>query len=191
VIQKTPTTGLNSVTYYALGAIFVVPLLIGVFLVGTNVERTEKANQVSRDLASMYAQGVDFSSPANQKIAIRVADGVGLNLGGGQGVVILSKIRVVREADCASIPLSKCGNSGRSVITQRYVIGNPALGTSSLGSPSKIDAKTGDVLNWATDATARAQDFSLAANETEYTYAAECYLPAADSRTGVYSRAMF
>ena len=189
MIQKE-TKGLNAVTYYALGAIFVVPLLIGVFLVGTGVERTEKANQVSRDLASMYSQGVDFSSMANQKIALRVASGLGLNLGGGEGVVILSKIRMVRDSDCKLNPLSRCANSGHPVILQRYVIGDPKLGSSALGNPAAIDATSGNVLNWATDASARAHDFALSAKETEFTYAAECYLAAPDSRN-VYSRAMF
>ena len=179
----------SAITYYTLGAIFIVPLLIGVFVVGTNVERTNQANQISRDLASMYSQGVDFSAASNQKIAMRVADGVGMKLEGGQGVVILSKIRVVRDSDCGPNP--RCANHGRAVITQRFVLGNATLRSSSFGSPARIDTRTGNVLNWTSDASARAMEFSPGAKEGEYTYAAECYLAAPDTRTGVYSRAMY
>jgi hypothetical protein len=192
VIPKAPSPGLDSaITYYTLGAIFVIPLLIGVFVVGTNADRTNQANQVSHDLASMYAQGVDFSNVANQKIAMRVADGVGMKLEGGQAVVILSKLRVVRESDCGSSVSPKCANHGYPVVTQRYVIGNAALRGSSLGSPARVDSKTGDVLNWATDTSARADVFSMGIKDADYTYAAECYLASPDALSGVYSRAMF
>lgn len=192
-MEKSGSQGFNSAfAYYALGAIFIVPLLIGVFLVGTNVDRTDQANQISRDLASMYAQGVDFSKVANQNIAMRVADGVGLKLDTGQGVVILSKIRVVRDSDCGEGASNRCANHGYPVITQRYVLGNPALRASSLGNPGTIDPKTGDVLNWQSDASARARTSSVGTSrDSDYTYAAECYLATPDSRTGVYSRAMF
>ena len=192
VISKAPSPGLDSaITYYTLGAIFVIPLLIGVFVVGTNAERTNQANQVSHDLASMYAQGVDFSNTANQKIAMRVADGVGMKLEGGQAVVILSKIRVVRDTDCSANPAAKCSNHGYPVVTQRYVIGNLGLRGSSLGTPAHVDPKTGNVAGWATDTSARADVFSIGIKDAEYTYAAECYLATPDVGTGVYSRAMF
>jgi len=192
VIPKAASPDLDgAITYYTLGAIFVIPLLIGVFVVGTNAELTNQANQVSHDLASMYAQGVDFSSAPNQKIAMRVADGVGMKLEGGQAVVILSKIRVVRDSDCGSSPSAKCSNRGYPVVLQRYVIGNTRLRGSSLGSPANIDPKTGDVGNWASDATARADVFALGIKDPEYTYAAECFLATPDVGTGVYSRAMF
>jgi len=159
--------------------------------VGTNVDRTDQANQVSRDLASMYAQGMDFSIPANQKIAMRVASASGLEVDGGQAVLILSKIKVVREADCGSTPILECANQGYPVITQRYVIGNGSLRTSSFGSPLDIDSNTGEVRNWATDTSARVKGFSGGIKRDQYTYAAEYYLAAGESQSGVYSRAMF
>src|SRR5712692_10279664 len=90
----------TSIPLYALGAIFLVPLGIGVMLVNSSASRNDHANQVSRDVASMYAQGVDFSNKANQNIALNVAEGLGMAIGGGNGVLILSKIRVVHDADC-------------------------------------------------------------------------------------------
>ena len=185
-----PSPDLDSaVTYYTLGAIFVIPLLIGVFVVGSNAERTNQANQVSHDLASMYAQGVDFSNAANRTIAVRIADGVGMKIEGGQAVVILSKIRVVRDSDCGSNPPGKCSNHGYPVVMQRYVIGNVALRGSSLGSPANVDPKTGNVSNWMFDTSARADIFSVGFKDAEYTYAAECFM--ATPEAGVYSRALF
>jgi hypothetical protein len=183
VPQKT-----TSLTLYALGAIFVAPLLIGVVLVRNSADRTDVANQVSRDVASMYAQGVDFSKPANQTIALRVAEGAGLRLDGGGGVLILSKIRVVRDTDCTDGP---CANLGRPVVVQRFVIGTGALRSSSFGMPNGLDPGTGNVTSWATDLSARAGDVTLNLKPGEFTYAAECYLATPDNRAGVYTRAMF
>ena len=176
---------------YALGAIFFVPLAIGVILVNNTASRNDHANQVSRDVASMYAQGLDFSNTANQDIALKVAEGLGMNIGGGRGVLILSKIRVVHGADCAESGVAHCANEGFAVITQRLVIGNPALRSSSFGTPIHIDPGTGNVRDWANDATARAEDFPANLKPGESTYAAECYLASQEPRGGVYSRAMF
>src|ERR1700691_223458 len=97
---------------FALGAIFLVPLSIGVLLVSSNASQNDNAYQISRDVASMYAQGVNFSQRANQNIALSVADGKGIDVRGGRGVVILSKIRVVHPSDCPEAPAGKCQNQG-------------------------------------------------------------------------------
>jgi hypothetical protein len=181
----------TSVPLYALGAIFLVPLGIGVLLVNNSASRNDHANQVSRDVASMYSQGMDFSNAANQNIALNVADGLGMNLRGGNGVLILSKIRVVHESDCVTLgTAANCANKGYAVVTQRFVIGNKTLRPSSFGTPTAIDS-TGNVHNWATDPSARAEDFPANLKSGEFTYAAECYLTSQESRGGVYSRAMF
>jgi len=177
----------TSVPLYALGAIFLVPMVIGVLMVNSSARRNDHANQVSRDIASMYAQGLDFSNRANQDIALNVAEGLGINMHRGKGVLILSKIRMVHDTDCLS---SACSNKGYAVVAQRFVIGNAALRPSSFGTPASIDS-TGNVRNWSTDVSARAQDFPVALKPGEFTYAAECYLASAESPTGIYSRAMF
>jgi hypothetical protein len=180
----------TSVPMYVLGAIFLVPLTIGVLMVTSSATRNEHANQASRDVASMYAQGLDFSNRANQNIALNVAEGLGIDIRNGKGVLILSKIRVVHDADCGANGQGNCANKGYAVVTQRFVIGNPALRNSSFGAPGTIDAATGNVRNWASDVSARADDYPANLKAGEFTYAAECYL-AGDSRTGVYARAMF
>src|SRR5579871_784804 len=157
---------------YALGAIFFVPLVIGVVLVSNSASRNDHANQVSRDVASMYAQGLDFANPANQDIALKVAEGLGMDIRGGRGVLILSRIRVVHSSDCAG----HCANEGFAVITQRFIIGNATLRASSFGTPAHVDGGTGNVHDWANDVTARAEDFPANLKAGESTYAAECYL---------------
>ncbi len=178
----------HSLTLYALGAIFLAPLLIGVVMVRNSADRSDIANQVSRDIASMYSQGVDFSKAENQAIALRVAEGAGIQLDGGRGVVILSKLRIVKESDCAAGP---CANLGRPVVVERFVIGTRDLRASSFGVPSGLDPTTGKVMNWATDPTARAGEVALNLKPGEFTYAAECYLTNHDNGAGVYTRAMF
>jgi hypothetical protein len=179
------------VPLYALGAIFFVPLAIGVLLVNNSANRNDHANQVSRDVASMYAQGLDFSNAANQEIAVKLAEGLGMDIRGGKGVLILTRIRMVRGADCGSAGSGHCANDGFAVITQRYIIGNPALRSSSFGTPAHIDPGTGTVRDWTNDVTARAEDFPATLKPGESTYAAECYLTSQESRGGIYSRAMF
>src|SRR5450755_3688254 len=110
-MQTRPKSG-TSVPLYALGAIFLVPMVIGVLMVNSSARRNDHANQVSRDIASMYSQGLDFSTRANQDIALNVAEGLGINLHGGRGVIILSRIRMVHVPDCASGP---CPNKGFAV----------------------------------------------------------------------------
>ena len=180
----------TTVPLYALGAIFLVPLGIGVVMVNNSASRNDHANQVSRDVASMYAQGVDFSDRANQNIALNVAEGLGMNIRGGKGVLILSKIRVVHDSDCTGAG-SNCANKGYAVVVQRYVMGNQALRSSSFGTPAGLDASSGNVRNWSTDPSARAQDFPANLKPGEFTYAAECYLESNESPAGVYTRAMF
>ena len=180
-----------TIRLYAVGAIFFLPLSIGVLLVNSSASQNDHANEISRDVASMYAQGIDFSKSANRNIVLRAADGLGVHIDQGQGVLILSKIRVVHESDCPSDQSRPCSNKGFPVITQRYIIGNPHLRVSSFGTPGNVDSASGNVRDWASDTSARAQDFSTRLNPGEATYAAECYLAGAESRTGVYSRSMF
>jgi hypothetical protein len=135
----------------------------------------------------MYAQGVDFSRSENRSLAMRVAEGLGMDV--AKGVVILSRIRVVHDADCGTAP--NCVNLGHAVVTQRYVLGNAALRVSSFGTPSRMDPASGNIADWATDVSARAQEFGEKLQSGEFTYAAECYLTSSENHRGVYSRVMF
>src|SRR5581483_4097705 len=135
------------------------------------------------------AQGMDFSRIDNRNIALNAAEGLGVNLRTGAGVVILSKIRMVQASDCEV--MATCVNQGYPVVTQRYVIGNADLRTSSLATPNIIDLSTGNVQNWLSDPSARAKDFHQKLKAGEFSYVAECYLKSPDSHGGIYSRTIF
>jgi hypothetical protein len=188
--RRFKPSGGTPIRLYALGAIFLVPLSIGVLLVSSNASQNDNAYQISHDVASMYAQGLNFSQRANQNIALSVADAKGIDMRGGKGVLILSKIRVVHASDCPS-SAGKCANKGYAVLTERYILGNQALRTSSFGTPAAVDQTSGEVRDWANDPSARAADFPVNLKPGEFTYAAECYLTSPESGSGVYSRSMF
>ena len=186
---KPPASG--TIRLYTLAAIFLLPLSIGVVLVTKNANQSDDAYKISHDIGSMYAQGVDFSQSANQNIALSVAEGVGIDMKAGKGVLILSKIRMVHSTDCPSTSGLKCSNKGYPVVTERYVLGNRSLRPSSFGTPESLDPSSGKVRDWTNDLSARAANFASSLKPGEVTYAAECYLTSPESPSGVYSRTMF
>jgi len=190
-VLRRPKYPTASYRLYALGAIFLVPLSIGVLLVTNNASRSEHAYRISHDIGSMYAQGLDFSRNSNQSIALSAAAGMGIDLRAGKGVLILSKIRMVRPSDCSESATQRCKNQGFPVVVERYVLGNRSLRPSSFGTPATLDAASGKVRDWTNDPSARASNFVSGLKPGEVAYAAECYLTAPEPHTGVYSRAMF
>jgi hypothetical protein len=191
MLRRPRHPGITSLRLYVLGAIFLIPLSIGIVLVTNNANQSEHAYQVSHDVGSMYAQGVDFSQNANQNIALSVAEGIGIDMQAGKGVLILSKIRVVHPSDCPASATGKCDNKGYPVVTERYVLGNGSLRPSSFGTPVSLDPNSGKVRDWTNDLSARAANFASTLKPGEVTYAAECYLTSPESPSGVYSRTMF
>jgi hypothetical protein len=191
MLRRSKHPGTASLRLYVLGAIFLIPLSIGVVMVTNSASRNDHAYQISHDVGSIYAQGLDFSQSANQNIALSVASGIGIDMQAGKGVLILSKIRVVHPSDCASNTSGKCNNKGYPVVTERYVLGNPSLRPSAFGTPASLDPASGKVRDWTDDLSARAANFASHLNPGEVTYAAECYLTSPESPSGVYSRTMF
>src|SRR5580658_9986334 len=110
MLRRPKHPGTTALQLYVLGAIFLIPLSIGIVLVTNNASRSEHAYQISHDIGSMYAQGLDFSQSANQNIALSVAEGIGIDIQAGNGVLILSKIRVVHSSDCPASASGKCKN---------------------------------------------------------------------------------
>jgi hypothetical protein len=191
MLRRPKHPGTASLRLYVLGAIFLIPLSIGIVLVTNNASQSEHAYQISHDVGSMYSQGVDFSQSANQNIALSVAEGIGIDMQGGKGVLILSKIRVVHPSDCPTDAVAKCSNKGYPVVTERYVLGNRSLRASSFGTPASLYPASGKVRDWANDLSARAANFASSLKPGEVTYAAECYVTSPESPSGVYSRTMF
>lgn len=192
----------NELIEFALVATFLLPLLFGTVVVGLNLSRSVQVTQVSRDAGHMYSRGVDFSDPANQRLIERLAQGLNIRAAGGSGVVILSTVTFIGEAQCAAAGLSTvdCTNLNYPVTTNRIVIGDASARASAFGTPnSSLIASDGDVANFITETSARAIGFNtvLALQPGEVAYVAEVYVPSSDfglpgyETTGVYSRTVF
>jgi len=128
--------------------------------------RYVQAVQVCRDIAHMYSDGVDFSQATNQNIAVQLAQGTGMTTTAGNGVVILSRISTVYQADCDAAGFTNtCNNLNQAVITQRLLIGLSTLRSSAFGTPTStlMDAQgniSASVYLPNTDSSVRATGFT-------------------------------
>jgi hypothetical protein len=111
-----------------------VPLLLGVTGIGIRLGRSLEGMQLTRDVAHMYALGTDFSLPGTQAIAQTLSRDFSLT-STGHGVLILSRVVQVYQADCTAAGLPNCPNLNQPVFAQRIVIGNTSLRTSAFGTP--------------------------------------------------------
>ncbi len=112
-------------------------MLFAVVGLGVMLGRFITAEQICRDVAHMYSDGVDFSQTNNQNIIIQqLAAGTGMTATGGNGVVIMSQIQTVYQADCTASSVSNCANVGVPVFVQRLYVGNQALKASTFGTPA-------------------------------------------------------
>jgi hypothetical protein len=183
---------------FALVTLVLVPFLLGVVVIGLNLGRSVQVAQIGRDAGSMFVRGVDFSQTGNQDILIRLSQGLGMTRAGGTGVVILSKVTFIPSAACAGI--NPC-NSDQYVVTQRIVVGNATLRSSSFGPAGSVTLDSyGNVANYMIDANAVATAFGsvLTLNANEFAYVSETYFPSPsfdmpgfETGTGVYARAIF
>lgn len=177
----------------------IFPLLLclfGVTVVGLQLGQSVRSSQITRDAASMYVRGVDFTKGPNQDLLVRLAQGMGLAKTGGKGVMIFSRVTWISQQQCSDAGLSPC-NGDRHVVTQRVVVGDGSLRTSALGTPPNIDAQ-GFVLDYMTDPAAIANfpQMQLAAGETAFVTEGffntpEITLPGFHSDAGVYNLAIY
>jgi Flp pilus assembly protein TadG len=127
----------NAMLEFGIAVPFILLTLFGSVSLGVMLGRSVLVNQVCRDLAHMYVDGVDFTQAPNQNIAVQLASGIGMTAAGGNGVVILSRIMTVYQTDCdAAGYTATCGSLGQCVITQRVYVGNQALRASNFGTPN-------------------------------------------------------
>ena len=127
----------NAMLEFGIVAPCLIILLFGTVSLGLMLGRTIQVNSVCRDLAHMYVDGIDFTRPQSQAIAVQLGQGTGMTANGGNGVVIFSRVMTVYQADCDAAGFSgTCGNLGQCVFTQRVVVGNSTLRTSNFGTPS-------------------------------------------------------
>jgi len=132
---------------FAFCMLVMVPLLLGTTEVGLNMINTLQTVQLARDAGHMYARGVDFTQPGNLQILASLGQAIGMSTttaaNSGNAQVILSQLRYVDAATCTSdgLPTDSngnpigCTNLGQWVFSQRIVIGNTSMRTSTFGSP--------------------------------------------------------
>ena len=89
---------------FALVMIIAVPLFFGVVATGVTLGRGIGAIQVTRDVAHMYAMGVDLSATGTSLMVDKIAADFNLS-SSGDSVLILSTIYSLDAAACtAAIP---------------------------------------------------------------------------------------
>jgi hypothetical protein len=161
-----------------------VPLLLGVSSAGMTMVRTTHVYQLNRDMAHMFANGVDFTVAQNQALAVQAASGLDITVSGGNGVIILSQI--------------ECTGAGQAVCIRRQTIGNTALRSSSFANPTQIDSD-GNV-SYTTDPNATANSFLNVMNMSvgQIAYVSEMYYSSSDynitgflTGNGTYTYAVF
>ena len=207
----------NTIIEFGLVAIFLVPLFLGTINLGLNLGYNLQVAQIARDTGHMYVRQLDFSLDASKELVVRMAAGMGMTKTGGNGVVILTKVLFVGDDQCLAGGLTggACANRGRAVIVQRFVIGNTALRTSSVGTPpsnfvlTAPDTVTGlkpgdilpaDYLTQASLVTAATETLLPGMLAGETGFVVESYFKTPDwslkqdytqTSEGVYARAVF
>ena len=113
-------------------------LLFGTVGLGVMLGRYITAEQICRDVAHMYSDGIDFSQTNNQNIIIQqLASGTGITATAGNGIIILSQIQTVYQLDCNGAGYTNnCNNVGLPVFVQRLYIGKQSLKSSPFGTPT-------------------------------------------------------
>lgn len=157
--QKSGETG-NAVLEFCLCCIVMMPFLMGVCGGGVALIRQIELTQTSRDAGHMYANGIDFSDPANQALVMRIADSLGFAKANPAGGLCLSTVTYITDTDCKAGGFSNgCANQGYYVITRQIQVGAPA--PSSIGTAFQPDAQ-GNVSekNYLNNSGARVKAFS-------------------------------
>src|SRR5579883_2720325 len=111
---------------FALVMVCAIPLFFGTVAIGIGLRRADEAVQVTRDIAHMYATGLDFTSTDAQQLVTSLTTGFDLS-STGNSLMIFSQISTVFTADCTAASISPCTNAGKPVFVQRVTIGNTSL----------------------------------------------------------------
>jgi hypothetical protein len=169
---------------FALVISFAMPLLLYTFELGMALSRSIQVRTVNRDAGAMFVRNIDFSLPGNRQMLVRLARGLGIQDGGGDGVVILSQVMYVGDNECLAggfAPGSgSCPNYEQYVFVKRYLLGDSSLRSSSLGTPSgNLIASDGTIgsRNYLTDPSCVAANFGgiLTLSPGEVSYISETF----------------
>ncbi|MEQ1947896.1 MAG: hypothetical protein ABL995_11945 [Bryobacteraceae bacterium] len=175
--SRKRTQGGQEIIEFGLSLFLLVPLLLGMFVVGMGMIRSIQVHHVVRDVDNIYIHGGDFSSYNYQQLAQRLATGLNLQFpafGGGvtnanantgssgDGIIWVTQLlRVGSTTDpqCQGVGAANCTNHDKYVFLQRIKFGNSTLTTkrdSFVADPaSAIVGTTGSVSNPVTDSRAQ------------------------------------
>lgn len=198
----------NVMIEFALSSVVAVPLMLGIVFGGITLGRGIQASQIARDTAHMFAKGVDFAklncvegdiTSCNQHLIVRLAEGTGLTLNGGNGVVILSQVTKVFAEDCEAANLSDadCRNKGQAVFLFRTTVGNEGLRSSNFGTPAaNLIQDDNTVKDYLKDQGAQASGILdlIDLGRGDVAYVVECYLQTSDlfgGGRGIYAYSIF
>ncbi len=197
----------STIIEFALSLIVLMPLLMGTAVIGINLARAIQVTQFCRDVAHMYAYGIDFSQSGNQALLTNLGQGLNIQTSGGTGTVIFSTVTFVGPNDCVAAGLqantTSCPNMNQSVFTRRIVVGNASGLTSHYGTPALgIVGANGYIstANYLRNTSDRAAGFSslMALSSGQYAYLTEAYVAAPDvdwqgfmTGTGAYAFNIF
>jgi Flp pilus assembly protein TadG len=148
----------NVLIEFATVAPFLMTMLAGAFTIGMSLNRSIQASNVCRNANVLMVRNVDLSKSENQRMLIRTATGLGMNIAGtdtpnptGKGSIILTKVVRVGNTYCAiGIPgwngqASTCPNHSKYAIAQRIIIANTSRWTSVVGTPGVTLLSNGEV----------------------------------------------
>jgi len=172
--RRKKTQSGQEILEFALVAMLFVPMFLGVFIVGMNLIRSIQANQVCRDLDSMFIHGGDFSTYAMQQEAQRLAQGLNLQIGGtfagneqantgngGNGLVTVTQLIYIgstTSTSCVAVGAANCTNHDSFVYSQQIQFGNGTLANSNTVTVGTCTAaiinSSGVVQNYITDSRA-------------------------------------
>ncbi len=195
----------NTVIEFALVLSFLALLLMGTFSVGMTLTKSVQAGVVARDAGAMFMRYVDFTLTGNKDLLVRLANGMNMTTGGGNGVVIMTQIQMIGTTECAAGGLSTgaCPNYNRPVVIKRMIVGNTTLYTTTFGTPTPSLIQSDGTIsttNYLNDTSVRADAFTavMTLNAGEFAYVSEAYfktpeidMPGFRDNTYVYQRNIF
>jgi hypothetical protein len=172
--RKTRQGG-QEIIEFALIAILLIPILLGAVVTGIGLVRSIQAQQVCRDLTSIYIHGGEFSTSPMQQLARKLALGLNLQTGSsfsgnqrdntgntGDVLITVSQIEYIgptTAALCTSVGAGNCTNHDSFVFTERVRFGNASVAGwsgSTLGDPSTTSITAdGTISRPVTDAGAK------------------------------------
>lgn len=109
---------------FALVAMPTVFMMLGVVVVGINLQQAIEVQEICRSADSMYVRGVDFSQTSAQNLLVQLGQSMNLQTGStSNGLIVLSQVQLVQTPfGCTS---SCTGTSYQ--LMQRLTIGNTSL----------------------------------------------------------------